>query len=243
MKHLTAALILALSPLAAAAGETPYPGRVDPRIQSVEYDPDQVILLRGAIGSQMMLEFAPGERLENVAIGDSLGWQVTPNKRADLLFIKPIDMKSATNMTVVTNERRYVFELRVAPKRSAAATPYVVRFHYPRPVVAVVGPPAPEPPPQPVNTAYSITGAQSLRPSRIFDDGKKVYFQWPAATILPAVFSVGDDGGESLVNYVVRDGYIVVEQISPGFRLRSGKQLTTVINQAYISSPSASNLR
>ncbi len=37
-----------------------------------------------------MIEFGHGERIENVAVGDSSAWQVTPNKRANLLFLKPL---------------------------------------------------------------------------------------------------------------------------------------------------------
>jgi type IV secretion system protein VirB9 len=58
-----------------------------------------------------MIEFGPDERIENVAIGDALAWQVTPNRGANLLFVKPVELAVATNMTVVTDRRRYAFEL------------------------------------------------------------------------------------------------------------------------------------
>ena len=62
-----------------------------------------------------MLEFEPGEKIETVSIGDALGWQVTPNRKADVLFVKPV-LKSTTNLTVLTDLRRYAFELRVEPQ-------------------------------------------------------------------------------------------------------------------------------
>src|SRR5690606_24836973 len=105
----------ALAALPAQAAVTPRPSLGDPRIQVVGYDPTEVVRLRAALGYQLTIEFDPAEAIENVAIGDSLGWQVAPNRRANLLFVKPMDRVPPTNMTVVTNLRRYNFELSVRP--------------------------------------------------------------------------------------------------------------------------------
>lgn len=86
----------------------------DPRLQSVHYEADKVVKVQGRIGYQSMIEFAPGESIENVAVGDSTAWQVTPNKRANLLFLKPLMPKAKTNMTVITDQRTYLFDLSVA---------------------------------------------------------------------------------------------------------------------------------
>jgi type IV secretion system protein VirB9 len=44
---------------------------------------------------------------------------------------------------------------------------------------------------------------------------------------------IAPGGGESLVNYTVRDGYQVVEQTAAKFVLRDGKEVTTVINDGW----------
>lgn len=226
------AMLLIVPTAAQAAGE-PAPSAVDARVQTIEYDPDQVVTIRGRIGYQLMLEFSPGERIENVSIGDSLAWQVTPNRRANLLFLKPIE-GAATNMTVVTDSRRYLFELSVAPKGSRASSPYTVRFIYPAPAQALIIPQeAIEPEPQVVNAGYAITGAKENTPVRVFDDGRMTYFQWPEDGALPAIFAVAADGSESIVNYVMRGPYVVVEQVAGRFSLRNGKQVATVTNTAY----------
>jgi type IV secretion system protein VirB9 len=193
-----------------------------------------VVLLRGTLGYQFMLEFAPGERIETVSIGDALGWQVTPNRKADVLFIKPIDKSVGTNLTVLTDMRRYAFELRVAPADATAPVLYIARMVYPEPAVVatIETPPTPDLPPIVANAAYTVTGSDAAKPSRIFDDGHMTYFEWSADASIPAIFAVAADGSESLVNYVVRGPYVVVEQISPRFALRSGKQVATVINQS-----------
>jgi len=219
----------------AVATETPRPGAVDPRIRTVAYDADQVVRLTGYFGIQTMLEFAPDERIENVSIGDAMGWQVTPNKKANLLFLKPLDRTAATNMTVVTDRRRYVFELVVAaPKASTKDLAYVVRFLVPAPapVAVAVPPPAPAPPVA-RNSAYSVKGDAAIQPAKVFDDGAATYFAWPEQADLPAVFVVGADGVEGLANAVVRDGYLVVDQLAPRFVLRSGKSSLTVTNSAF----------
>ena len=242
MQRALLSLLIAAAPLASHAAEAPRPGFGDPHIQSVAYDPDKVVLLRGVLGYQMMLEFSPDERLESVSIGDSLGWQVTPNRNANLLFLKPIDRNAITNMNVVTSQRRYSFELRVASKGArTAAAPYVVRFVYPQVAIATPLPARPDPPPEERNLAYAITGSAENTPVRIFDDGRMTYFAWAPQASVPAIFAVTADGRESLVNSGVRDGYTVVEQLAPRFVLRNGKQVATVTNQAYV--PPTANLR
>jgi type IV secretion system protein VirB9 len=232
-RTLLAALALA-SALAGPvlAADAPRPGAVDPRIRTVAYDPDQVVRLTGYFGIQTMLEFAPDERIENVSIGDALGWQVTPNKKANLLFLKPLDRTAATNMTVVTDRRRYVFELVVAgPKATTKDLAYVVRFLVPAPAAVTAAPPPPRPaPPVARNAAYSVKGDAAIQPTKVFDDGSATYFAWPQQADLPAVFVVGADGVEGLANAVVRDGYLVVDQLAPKFVLRSGKSSLTVTN-------------
>ncbi|OYX35536.1 MAG: P-type conjugative transfer protein VirB9 [Caulobacterales bacterium 32-69-10] len=241
MKPVTLAMVAALGVASAAqAADQPVPGPLDPRIRTVQYDPDQVVQLRGWFGFQQMIEFAPDERIENVSIGDAMGWQVTPNKRANILFLKPIDRSAVTNMTVVTNLRRYAFDLVVATERARPdAMAYVVRFRYPQagPVQVVeVEPPAPQAEvigPESWNFAYTYTGSKEILPSKVFDDGRSTFFSWPATVSVPGIFAVGTEGGESLVNYAVRGQYLVVDQISPRFVLRSGKSVTTVVNDAF----------
>jgi type IV secretion system protein VirB9 len=230
MRRLAALSLLLLSPFAVHAADVPRPGLVDPRIQTIDYDPNQVVLLRGTTGYQFMLEFAPGERIETVSIGDSLAWQVTPNRRSDVLFVKPIASSGDTNLTVLTDQRRYAFELRVEPPHPGAPILYIARMVYPQSVQAmpVQAPPPPEAPPVKANTAYGVTGSAALRPIEIFDDGQMTYFQWAPNVAVPAIFAVAADGSDSLVNYVVRGPYIIVDQVAGRFKLRSGKEVATV---------------
>ncbi|MFM9935982.1 MAG: TrbG/VirB9 family P-type conjugative transfer protein [Novosphingobium sp.] len=216
----------------------------DPHIRNIAYDPDHLVTLHGQLGFQIMIEFAPDERIENVSIGDALAWQVVPNKRANILFLKPLDANILTNMSVVTDQRRYIFDLDANRSKVAfagrgergarlSARTYVVRFVYPAVPVEAAAAPAPPPPPMRSNTRYSYTGARSLLPTLVFDDGQFTYFKWSEQTPTPAIFALSGKGEESLVNYGVRQGYTIVEQISPRFILRNGSETTTLINAGW----------
>jgi type IV secretion system protein VirB9 len=219
----------------ATAAQFPKPGPLDPRIRTVFYNSDQVVMLKGYFGYQMMIEFGD-ERIENVSIGNGLAWQVTPNKKANLLFIKPVDRAGPTNMTVVTDRRRYAFELISYPHGGDRASDmaFIVRFTYPpEPTPPPSAKPLPPQPPERRNTRYTYTGSRASLPSLVFDDGHFTYFQWPENVSTPALFVIGADGAESIVNYSVRDGFQVVEQTAQRFVLRNGKDVTTVINDGW----------
>ena len=231
-RALLLAALLALT-AAPAGAVTPHPGNGDPRIHEVLYDPQEVVELRGVLGYQFSLEFDPAERIENVAIGDALGWQVTPNRKANLLFIKPMARRPDTNMTVVTNLRRYNFQLSVRAKAPAAQIPYSVRFTYPQAALAMVVPPPPPAPPVDRNHAYSYQGSAKALPTQLFDDGQATYFAFGREEDLPAIFAVDPDGGEAVVNSHMRSGYIVVDRLASGFVLRRGSEVTKVFNDGW----------
>lgn len=200
-------VLLALLPAPALAQIRPQPGSGDPRIQSVLYNPQQVVQLQVAQGYQLAVEFASGERIENVAVGDSGAWQVTPNKRGDLLFIKPVAGGVSTNMTVVTDARAYVFEL-VPAFGPAPDMAFTVRFTYPAPAAASVVPPD-------VATAvrYRLSGDRALRPVAMEDDGAKTYLEFGPDQPLPAIFMIDGDGKETLADGSMREGLYVIDGV------------------------------
>src|SRR4029078_10567575 len=59
----------------------------DPRLLSRLFHPQAVVRIDGRVNVETTIRFGEDELIENVAIGDSNGWQVTPNKRANLLFV------------------------------------------------------------------------------------------------------------------------------------------------------------
>lgn len=234
---LVAAAMLATSPALAA----------DARLASRLYNPEEVVRIDGQVGVQASIAFAEDERIENVAIGDSASWQVTPNKRANLLFVKPLSPRARTNMTVVTDRRTYFFDLAATPGNKPL---YVLRFRYPeepRPVPAAedssvrqaslsseesralhVPPVDAAPDPAALNFAWKTHGKANLLPARVYDDGSSTYLSWPAGAPLPAILVRDSRGSEGPVNFAVRGDVIVVEGVPQLILLRFGKDLATL---------------
>ena len=92
---MTRALLAAALLAATALGSPPCPRCAeDPRLVERLYDADEVVRIEGRANVQATIRFAEDEHIENVAIGDSQAWQVTPNKRANLLFVKPLSRRA-----------------------------------------------------------------------------------------------------------------------------------------------------
>ncbi len=218
------AMLGLLLAMPASAQLRPEPGPGDPRIQSVLYDANQVVQLQVATGYQLTVEFAPDERIENVAVGDSGAWQVTPNKRGDRLFIKAVGQGVTTNLTVVTDARTYAIEL--SPLFGPLPTmAYTVRFRYATPAaVTVVANDAALGPGR-----YKLSGDKALRPSAIDDDGVHTYVAWGPDQTLPAIFAIDDKGNETLVNGMTRDGRFVIDAVANKLVFRIDRQTAAAV--------------
>jgi type IV secretion system protein VirB9 len=216
----------------------------DPRLVERTYDPDAVVTIEGKVNVQATIAFGEDELIENVAIGDANSWQVTPNKRANLLFVKPLTAKASTNMTVVTDKHTYLFDL-VA--RATAKPVYVLRFSYPdepgkddgerlaqgpnADELAAASDPYAVADPARLNFAWTTKGDATLLPTRTYDDGDATFLTWPADRSVPAILIKDAKGLEGPVNYAVRGNVIVVEGVPREIILRAGEGIATLINQ------------
>lgn len=91
------------------AFEEDLPITKDSRIKTYIYNPNEVFLLVLHYGYQSHIEFAKGEEVETISLGDSYAWKITP--LGNRLFIKPLESNIKTNMTIITNRRAYQFDL------------------------------------------------------------------------------------------------------------------------------------
>ena len=224
----------------------------DPRLASRLYRADEIVRIDGKIGVQASIVFADDEHIENVAVGDSETWQITPNKRANLLFVKPLTASARTNMTVVTDRHTYFFDLVAA---SSATPVYALRFTYPEELKlpspqqagaaltdaerGAVGGEAPVDPAA-LNFAWRRDGAAKLLPSRIYDDGQATYVIWSAGAAIPAILVRNEKGEEGPVNFAVRGDTIVIDEVPALIVLRSGKASATLVNQRPATAAKAS---
>jgi len=238
IRYCLAALLLAV-PAAANAQ--------DPRLVERLYDPAEVVRIEGRVNVQTTIRFGDDEQIENVAVGDSTTWQITPNRRANLLFVKPLAPRATTNMTVVTNKHTYLFDLVANP---GSRPLYVLNFTYPAEPEAEVqlaedGTPIPAPTalelaaanddlavidPVTLNFAWAATGAPQLLPEQIYDNGDATFLAWPLGAALPAILVKDQQGTEGPVNFAVRGDLIVLDSVPAQIILRSGEDMATLTN-------------
>jgi len=227
---------------AASAGNTP-----DSRLRSVVYSADQVYRLRGYAGYQIDIEFDAGESFVGLGAGDveALAFVAQGNH----LFVKPRAVNVRTNLTVLTTRRSYHFDYSAgaaAPDPDHLDVVYVLRFIYSRASGPVPDPTtspdsvlAQAPQAGPRNTDYWYCGGATLQPLTAWDDGLHTHLQFDARNELPALFVRNDDGSESLLNFSVEHGEVVIHRIARRFVVRRGKLTGCIVNKGFDGSGAA----
>jgi type IV secretion system protein VirB9 len=240
-------LLLLLTPTFASAESIPKSGRYDARIKTVAYNAADVVKIIGHYGYSTDIEFASGEHVQSVALGDSLAWEVAPV--GSHLFVKPREDNAVTNATVVTNKR--VYQLSLDARHAAGLTGphsagmfFEVRFRYPEDAAALARAEQAkaeqarlvarlDAPPKPLNWNYYACGERSLWPSEVYDDGRFTYLRFPNAQEVPAIFIINADGSESLVNGAMRGDQYVVQTTTRKLVLHRGKSVACIQNRSY----------
>ena len=221
----------------------PAPLRPDPRIRVVPYRADAVYRLRGYVGYQIDITFASAERFVGLGVGDSKGLAFATS--GNHLFLKPRATHVATNLTVLTNRRTYLFDYEAdvaPPDPTGADVIYALRFEYP----AVPVPGASREglrvetdliaarSARVRNYDYWYCGDSSLKPIAAWDDGVQTTLVFGAHSELPAVFASNEDGSESLVNFGVQAGRIVVQRVVRRLIVRRGKLSGCIVDRAFV---------
>lgn len=217
-----------------------------PSIRYVRYSADHIYHLRGRVGYEIDLQFAPGERFLGLGVGDSKAIKIAA--AANHLFIKPVVPRVSTDMTVLTNRRTYVFRYRVTHADDLASNSivYAIRFQYPhaahrrsaartrRRRVERALRQAEHAPPH--NTDYWFCGSKALEPQAAWDDGAETHLVFPSREQLPAVFRLNADGSESLVNFHMRGAQMVIQGIARRWVLKRGGLTGCIVNRAFAGS-------
>jgi len=237
MRCAIALLALLVSTGIAAAETRPRPFPQDGRIRSFTYHEHEVYRLDTYMRFITSIEFAPGENIESVQVGDSESWQIVRLDRGDVLSVKPLIDGAYTNMTVYTNLRPYTFELRA--RQGQVGSPnlnYRVSFRYPQDE-ARTRRAANERAGRPKNYDYYVAGtAPSIKPVQVFDDGRRTFFIFPDNARRPGIFLVGPDGRESIVNVRHDARASIVDRVSDRWTIRIGDEEICVANGRVIRS-------
>ena len=191
-----------------------------------------------AVGRVTVIALQPGEELVTVAAGDTVRWVVgdTSSGSGDALrvnvMVKPIRSGLKTNLVITTSRRTYLIELTSTEKTWMAS----VSWEYPKDkMLALQRQAQAASAAAPVDTGlslekirfrYAVSGSNPpWKPLRAFDDGEKVYIQFPTGIAqgeLPPLFVIGAQGDGQLVNYRFRSPYYIVDRLFGAAELRLG---------------------
>lgn len=216
------------------------------KFRSYVYNPNDVYRYIGHYNYQGFIEFDAGESIATISMGDPSLWLF--EHLGNRLFLKPVgEYDSQTNMTVITNNKVYHFELmaREADNINDKNLIFVVKFIYPdEEDKNIVQFPKKTPSDEPdlrnlsqYNFSYEYTGDPTIAPLKVFDNGEFTYFQFAEKSAeIPAIFNVDSNGFESLVNFRAAGSYIIVERVGSQFTLRNGNEIVCVYNMDRYSS-------
>jgi type IV secretion system protein VirB9 len=235
-------VIVACLTLSAHADALPLKGELDARVRVAPYSPEQVYRLYGYVGYQIDLQFEPGETFVGLAAGDIEGLAFVAQDNH--LFLKPKVATVGTNLTVLTSRRHYQFDYAASAHRPQLETEeviYAVRFTYP----PVLHDPASEaaartqaalaqgPATRPHNIDYWFCGNPAVKPIAASDDGVHTRLRFAPKAELPALFVRNADGTESLLNFSMDEGDVVIHRVARQFIVRRGKLTGCIVNQGF----------
>lgn len=186
-----------------------------------------------------------GEALVSVSAGDTVRWVVGDTTSGDgsskqvHVLVKPVAPDLKTNLIIMTDRRSYHLAMESTAHTSMAA----ISWNYPQDELIAL-----QEQNKQAQAAESIAAGLSLenlqfryqitgdnppwRPLRAFDDGNKVYIEFPARIDqgeTPPLFVVGPTGGDELVNYRMRQNYYIVDRLFGAAELRLGEAPQQVV--------------
>src|SRR5581483_11190093 len=207
-------------------------------IQVYPYTKGALYQLYAAVNQVTDIALEAGEKLVSVSAGDTVRWVVgdtTSGEGKDAtvhILVKPIGADLETNLVIATDRRTYHLEMRSSQSTYMAS----VSWTYPASELLALKKQRAD-----VEAAatvvdsginieqlrfrYRIEGDAPWKPLRVFDDGAKVYIQFPsglAQSEAPPLFVIGPDGKPALVNYRVRGTTYIVDLLFAAAELRLG---------------------
>jgi type IV secretion system protein TrbG len=192
-----------------------------------------------------LIALQEGEDLVTVAAGDTMRWIVGDtasssgvNRRVNVM-VKPTRAGLHTNLVITTSRRTYLLELTSTEKAWMAS----VSWDYPKDrllalqaqsqAAEAAAPVASGMALDQLRFRYAIGGANPpWKPLRAFDDGERVYIQFPAGIAqgeLPPLFVIGARGDGQLVNYRFHAPYYIVDRLFGAAELRLGGDKAAVV--------------
>jgi type IV secretion system protein VirB9 len=205
-------------------------------IQVYPYVKGALYQLYAAVNQVTDIALESGEKLLSVSAGDTVRWVVGDTTSGEgketiaHILVKPIAPDLTTNLVITTDRRTYHVELHATEKTYMAS----VSWTYPTAALTALKHEPDKSWATTVDTGpdlaalrfrYKIEGDAPWKPQRVFDDGTKVYIQFPSGLKqgeAPPLFVIGGDGKPALVNYRVKGTTYIVDRLFAAAELRLG---------------------
>lgn len=216
-------------------------------IQTYPFMEGALYQLYAAPGKVTDIMLQAGETLNTVSAGDTLRWIIgdtTSGSGQTLqthILIKPVAPDLKTNLVILTDRRSYHLDM-MSYKSTYMAS---LSWHYPQDELLALkarNNQAFAMQDQTVkvdfdlnslNFRYQISGDMPpWRPVQVFDDGHKVYIQFPERLDqgeAPPLFISGEEGKVELVNYRVKGNTYIVDRLFKAAELRLGEKKQQIV--------------
>ena len=226
----------------ALAETVPLRGIADSRIRTTVYDSNEVYRIHGYVGYEIDLQFEAGEYFVGIGTGDIEGLSFV--SQDNHLFIKPKARKVSTNLTVLTTRRPYQFAYTASALGSHGTDGdviFTVRFSYPPSHGDIVADGLSRMLEQSAagrahNFDYGYCGSPAVKPVAASDDGVHTRLRFAAKAEQPAVFVLNDDGSESLLNFSMESGDVVIHRVVRQLIVRRGRLVGRIVNKGFTGS-------
>jgi type IV secretion system protein TrbG len=230
----------------AAATREPVKAGYINAIQVYPYSSGALYRLYASTNQVSDVALQAGEKLVSVSTGDTVRWIVGDTTSGDgtaqqvHILVKPIAADLKTNLVITTERRTYHLELESTEATSMSS----LSWTYPADdliaikkkndglagidSVSIDGAQTFDN----LNFRYRVVGDATFAPSRVFDDGAKVYIQFPPSLPqgeAPPLFVQGSEGKPALVNYRVKGNTYIVDRLFAVAELRLGTSPQSVV--------------
>jgi type IV secretion system protein TrbG len=230
----------------AAATKEPVKSGYINAIQVYPFSSGALYRLYSSVNQVSDVALQPGEKLVSVSTGDTVRWIVGDTSSgvgtaAQVhILVKPIAADLKTNLVITSERRTYHLEL------ESTETTYMSSLSWTYPyddLIAIKkkndGVAGIDSLPiegaqsfDNLNFRYKIVGDAAFAPARVFDDGAKVYIQFPSSLPqgeAPPLFVQGSEGKPALVNYRVKGNTYIVDRLFAVAELRLGVSPQSVV--------------
>lgn len=240
--------ILPVSTVHAEVRPVAMPG--DTKLVNFIYDAKNTYTILSRPLSITDIQLHSDEEVVALAMGDTAQWVVS--QAPGHVFIKPMFPGLVTNATLVTSKRTYQLTLRSSPedgkfyaqvwwdhpdlivlqaqqrqvRRNALDAANMAEES--RLAATVVTPGVTI---EKLNFDYAVEGDADFKPKQVFDDGKFTWLRLPNTQEMPALFLIAKDGQHELLNFTLRDQYMVIHRLVDKLLLKLGEEEITIENR------------